>query len=103
MRGLTQVELAEAIGRAHGTIGQMEVGKTSYVQSTLEDIARVLHTTPADIIARKPGPIDENPAAQQLIDLFLRLDEERQRNLIRLASALLEMRALEAQLVRGLS
>ncbi|HEU4986895.1 MAG TPA: helix-turn-helix transcriptional regulator [Rhizobiaceae bacterium] len=53
-RGLTQEQLAERIDVTAGTISQLENGRISYTQPTLEAIAEALQTTPGDILNVDP-------------------------------------------------
>ena len=61
-RGMTQEQLAEAIGAAVSSISQLETGKQGYSQSTLEAIARALTTSTAELLTERPsaGSIRKN-------------------------------------------
>ena len=53
-RGLTQEKLAELTGYAAPGISQLEAGKQGFTNTTLEDFARALDCTPADLVGRNP-------------------------------------------------
>ena len=54
-RGMTQEELAAAADITHGAISQLENGKVSYTQPTIEALATALNCEPRDLIGRPPG------------------------------------------------
>ena len=58
--GLSQVDLAEAIGRSVQMVGRIERGKSAPSLDTLEEIARVLETPVRDFFgAEEPGEGEE--------------------------------------------
>lgn len=54
-RGLSQGELAEAIGVSTATISQIENAKSPYSQTQLESIAVALQCDPAELLVRDPA------------------------------------------------
>lgn len=57
-RGLTQEQLAEAVGTSKGSISRIEDHLTGYTQDSLELIARALWVHPAILLARRPRSED---------------------------------------------
>ena len=55
--GLSQVDLAEAIGRSVQMLGRIERGRSAPSLDTLEEIARVLQTPVRDFF--EPGQVEE--------------------------------------------
>jgi transcriptional regulator with XRE-family HTH domain len=55
--GLSQVDLAEAIGRSVQMLGRIERGRSAPSLDTLEEIARVLQTPVRDLFGS--GPAEE--------------------------------------------
>lgn len=53
-RKLTQTQLAKQIDTTAATISRIETGELPYTQDTLEQIADVLQTSPAALIASRP-------------------------------------------------
>lgn len=55
-RGLTQEQLASAVGVSAANLSRIETGKQGYTQAVLEAIATTLRCEPADLLtARDPG------------------------------------------------
>ena len=53
-RGLTQIQLAEAVGARQATISDFETGKTRRIElDLLEALARALKCKPADLLEKK--------------------------------------------------
>lgn len=57
-RGLTQEQLAEAIGSVAPSISQIETGKQGFTDSTLYALAEALHTEPGDLLKGPPLTAD---------------------------------------------
>ncbi len=54
-RGLTQAELAEAVGVRQATISDIETGKSRRIDlDTIDSLARVLRCSPGDLLERVP-------------------------------------------------
>ena len=73
--GLTQGQVAEAIGYERSYYSRIENNKRGYDQEILERLAKLYACSPAEIIARKPD------AAAQLWEIVRRLNA---RDLLRL-------------------
>lgn len=54
-RGMTQEDLAAAIGTHSSSISQLETGKQGFSDTTLLAIADALSCTPADLLTRDPS------------------------------------------------
>ena len=54
-RGLSQDQVAEAIGISKASVSRVENGITPYTQDVLETYARVLGCTVADLVSRPPS------------------------------------------------
>ncbi|MCO5085118.1 MAG: helix-turn-helix domain-containing protein [Mesorhizobium sp.] len=54
-RGLTQEQLAEAVGVATATISQIETGKQGFTDTSLYAIAEALHVTAGDLLSGPPA------------------------------------------------
>jgi transcriptional regulator with XRE-family HTH domain len=54
-RGLSQDQVAEAIGISKASVSRVENGITPYTQDVLEAYARVLGCTVADLVSRPPS------------------------------------------------
>lgn len=53
-RGMTQEQLAEAIGQTPPSISQMENGKQGFTDKSLAALATALQCTPAELLAVNP-------------------------------------------------
>lgn len=69
-RGLTQVQLAEAMEISRSYLTMIERGDRRYDQHFLEAAAKVLECTPGDLIARSPG------AGQRIDELLASATED---------------------------
>jgi transcriptional regulator with XRE-family HTH domain len=54
-RGLSQDQVADAIGISKASVSRVENGITPYTQDVLESYARVLECTVADLVSRPPS------------------------------------------------
>ena len=54
-RGLSQDQVADAIGISKASVSRVENGITPYTQDVLEAYARVLDCTVADLVSRPPS------------------------------------------------
>ena len=61
-RGLTQQDLADAIGRTKATVSRIETGDIAYTREFLEAAADALGTHPGILLIRAPTPADAYPA-----------------------------------------
>jgi transcriptional regulator with XRE-family HTH domain len=57
-RGMTQEQLAKALGVDKSAVSKVETGRNLYNQSTLEAWADALGCEPGDLISRAPEVID---------------------------------------------
>jgi len=55
LRGVTQEEMADALGLSPGYLSDVERGKKRYNQSIIEAAAAFLRCTPAELLAGPPG------------------------------------------------
>ncbi|MED5549030.1 MAG: helix-turn-helix transcriptional regulator [Pseudomonadota bacterium] len=69
-RGLTQQQLAEAIGMTKGYISNLETGEKRYNEDLLEDFARVLRCEPWELVAR--NPLDDSSA--EIVSIWDHID-----------------------------
>lgn len=53
-RGMTQEDLAEAVGVTPSSISQLETGKQGFTDTTLSAIADALMCSPGDLLMRNP-------------------------------------------------
>ena len=67
--GLSQVDLAEAIGRSVQMLGRIERGKSAPSLDTLEEIARVLQTPVRDFFGSGPAEAGAGRIVQRLAGL----------------------------------
>ena len=82
-RGLTQVQLGNAIGVHHTNIGRLEKGTYAYNQDSLEAIARVLNTDVVSLLTRDPA------SPEDILTIWRRLSPEDQRRVLRMIGGLL--------------
>lgn len=83
-RGMTQAELAAAVGLGESSISQLEKFKQGYRQETLEALAEVLHCRPGDLLMR--NPTDEE-APWSLLD---HLPAEKRRHAMRIIQTFID-------------
>lgn len=81
-RGLTQERLAERVEMSTSSISQLETGKQSYTQDTLEALADALQCTPGDLLIR--NPLD----TEALWSIWEGLDPPQRRQAIRMLQVL---------------
>lgn len=74
-RDLSQLQLAEAIGRDKSYVSKIENGKKRYDQPFLEAVSEVLQVHPSTLLLRKPSP-NEGP---DVMFLFAKLTDDVQR------------------------
>lgn len=83
LRGLSQVDLAAAIGESKQTIWKYESGTVTNIPlSNIEAISNVLHCSPS-VLSGWEAPVDQQPAALSekelaIIDMFRAMNEEGQ-------------------------
>ncbi len=85
--GISADTLAEAIGVNRSTIFRYENGEIENVPlKSIEPIAKALHCTPAYLLGwesqtdeEKPAPSEEDRLNQEIMNLFLSLSEEKQK------------------------
>jgi transcriptional regulator with XRE-family HTH domain len=71
-KGLTQVDLAEALGVTFQQVQKYEAGKNRIAVSRLIDIARVLQTTIAALLPTREAPPPQAPALSKQSAQLLR-------------------------------
>lgn len=76
-RGLTQTQLADAVGTTHGVISLLERGDRKLSDEWLRKLAPALHTKPGVLLDYGP---DEPCAA--ILELWADIPEERRRQAI---------------------
>jgi transcriptional regulator with XRE-family HTH domain len=93
-QGITQVQLAEALGIAQQTMAHYEGGVSRIAVETLALLAQTLETTVEDLIgtrskhsARKRGPA---PKIQQQLEQIGRLPAAKQRAIAQVLDAMLQ-------------
>jgi ribosome-binding protein aMBF1 (putative translation factor) len=67
-RGMTQDQLAEAVGLTKATVSRIETGDIAYTRDFLEAAADALGTHPGILLMRAPMPADNEATAQQAPD-----------------------------------
>jgi transcriptional regulator with XRE-family HTH domain len=65
---LSQAQLADAVNLAQGSLSDLENGRFAYTQGVLESLAKVLRCSPADLLERPPGLVDEIRDALDALD-----------------------------------
>ena len=88
--GMTQEELAKRIGKTRAAISQYENGISLPRMGTVEDLAEVFGVSKAELVSSYHYAIvqlDESRESR-LLEVFRKLDEEKQEQLIRIASSL---------------
>ena len=84
--GLTQEDLARMMGyKSKSTINKIELGINDIPQSKIVQFAKVLGTTPAELMGWKDDDKSNSPSEpnltegeQMLLDLFRRVPEDKQ-------------------------
>jgi transcriptional regulator with XRE-family HTH domain len=74
-RGLTQLEMAVAIGIGKSSISRIESGANSYSRAVLEGYAVELRCLPSDLISHPPPP-SVRPAQQEAFEMLRKLGHE---------------------------
>ena len=75
-RGVTQAEIAAALGVNKSSISRIECGTRQYSRSTLEGYAVELECQPGDLISREP-PSSVRPRQRNVLQKMLReLDQD---------------------------
>jgi transcriptional regulator with XRE-family HTH domain len=69
-RGLSLTQLAELTDMSVASLSRLELGRQSYTQPVLENLAHALGCEPADLIARQPESFD-----QEILELVRKLPE----------------------------
>lgn len=70
--GLTQGELADAIGTTHGYVGKMERGEKRIALDWIHKIAEALHCRPDDLISSDDlGVLPSEPLLAEMLRFFL--------------------------------
>jgi transcriptional regulator with XRE-family HTH domain len=81
-RHLTQVQLAERVGIAQGSLSDLERGDFAYTQPMLEALADALNCRPWDLIWRPPG------AEDALREVLEGMDADQQKQALAVVQAL---------------
>lgn len=84
-RGLTQAQVAEAIGISQGMYAQLENGKRKVNVEHMEALSRLFRVHPQELIAR-----EEDPLLAELREMFAKLTPDEQRMLVASARGLLD-------------
>lgn len=90
--GMTQEELGEKLGYERSMISKIESGAIDLSQSKIVEFAKVLNTTPKDLMGwneKKPVPSFE-PEHIELIDLYSRLEPEQKQSVLSLLRSLVK-------------
>ena len=101
-RGLTQIELAEAIGSNQRLLSYYENVADHPPAAVIAELARVLKVSADELLGLKPLRLDrrkEDPEARRLWKKFqqvMRLPEKDRRAVIRLVNSLVETKARSA-------
>lgn len=82
-RGMSQVELADAIGTSHQIIGYLERGRTQLSAKWLRKLAPALKTTPGMLLDHDPNDLDSD-----IIEIWSNADARMQQQIIDIARAL---------------
>ena len=102
-RGLTQVELAEAIGSTQRLLSYYETVADHPPAGMLADLARALRVSTDELLGLKPRRVDraqKDPEARRLWKKFQRvlsLPEKDRRAVIRLVNSLVESKGRSAR------
>lgn len=82
-RGMSQPELADAIGTSHQVIGYLERGRTQLSAKWLRKLAPALKTTPGMLLDHDP-----NELTADIIDIWSRADLRQRRQISDIAQTL---------------
>ena len=88
VRGLTQEELAAAIGVTHATISRIETGIIGLKESRLYAIADALKVAPGVLLAASPDGVDAD-GDHGVLALWHRATSEQKEQITRVIRALL--------------
>lgn len=84
-RGLSQVELADAIGTTHQVIGYLERGRTQLSAKWLRKLAPVLETTPGMLLDHDPKELDAD-----IVDMWSRANLNERQQMVDLAKVVVK-------------
>jgi transcriptional regulator with XRE-family HTH domain len=85
-RGMTQEELADAVGSTPSSISQLESGKQGFTDSTLIALAGALNCNPGDLLMR--NPLDQD-APWSLWDQVKKAPKERREIIVEAVQSML--------------
>lgn len=86
-RGLTQKDIAEAIGTTANQVSRLENGERKLAPEWLERLSKALNCTKAELLGEEPAePLTDQERA--LLDLFRSLPDERKKDVSLILSAL---------------
>ncbi len=94
-RGMTQAELAEAIGTSAVHVGHLELGRREISLTMLRAIARVFDVPTADLLSRDDNPLSANPRSRRLLTLFGQAEEPGRQAIERVAESMADYRPAE--------
>jgi transcriptional regulator with XRE-family HTH domain len=82
-RGMSQPELADAIGTSHQVIGYLERGRTQLSAKWLRKLAPALKTTPGMLLDHDPAELDRD-----LLEIWTGASENQRRQITDIAGTL---------------
>lgn len=88
-RGLSQEQLAEAVGVTHATISRIETGVIDLKECRLYAIAQALSVSPGALLSTEPGSTSPDDD-QGTLALWERATPEQKKQIARIVRALLE-------------
>lgn len=86
-RGLTQKDIAEAIGTTANQVSRLENGERKLAPEWLERLSKALNCTKAELLGEEPS-IPLTAEEQAVLELFRSLSEEKKKDVSLILSAL---------------
>lgn len=94
---MTVDEMAEKLGKNRATVYRYESGDIKdFPTSVLADIAKVLRTTPADLMGYINNPADTSDQEQKLLEIYRNLNASGKEELLKHAKLLSESKSYTA-------
>lgn len=91
-RGWSQQELADRAGVSKMHVSGLERGKRELSLSMMRRLAEALSVSPAALLSRQDNPMILDEAEEHLLDTYRMADPDKQRDLQRVADALVPFR-----------
>ena len=97
--GLTQVQLADAIGVTQPQLASYEIGRRRVPLSLMPELARALGVSVDDLLGEDGRPAKRGPASriEQQVELIRRLPRSKQQLVIQMIDAILHQAAAESR------